>query len=116
MIFLYAFLVGGLICMIGQILMDLFKLTAGHITAIFVMLGTLLDFFNFYDKLIKIAGAGAFLPITSFGHSLVHAAFNGALEKGFLGLSSNMLDTTSSGIVWTIVLGLIIGIIFKPKS
>lgn len=116
MIFLYAFLVGGLICMIAQIIMDIFKLTPGHITGLFVMFGTLLDFFNFYDKLIKFAGAGAFLPITSFGHSLIHSAYQGALKDGFIGLSNNMFNSTSSGIVWTIVISVIIGIIFKPRS
>ncbi len=116
MIFLYAFLVGGIICLIGQLILDIFKLTPGHITVLFVILGTFLDFFSFYDKLINIAGAGAFLPITSFGHSLVHGAFNGALKEGFLGLSNNIFNLTSSGIVWTLVLSIIIGIIFKPKS
>ena len=55
MIFIYAFLVGGIICAIGQIILDIFKLTPGHITALFVMLGVLLDFFNFYDKCLGTA-------------------------------------------------------------
>ncbi len=116
MVFIYAFLIGGLICAIGQLIQDLFKLTPGHITGIFVMLGTVLDFFNFYDKLIDFAEAGALLPITSFGHSLIHSSMEKAHEIGFLGLSKGMFFTTSDGIVWAIILSVIIGLLFKPKG
>ena len=116
MIFIYAFLVGGIICAIGQMILDIFKLTPGHITALFVMLGVLLDFFNFYDRLIEFAGAGALLPITSFGHSLVHAALEASKESGILGIFSGMFDKTAAGITLAIVLSVIIGIVFKPKD
>ena len=82
MIYLYAFLFGGLICGIAQIIMNTFKLTVGHMTTLFVCIGAVLDFGNFYDKLIEVAGAGALLPITSFGHSLVHASLDAARESG----------------------------------
>ena len=116
MIYLYAFLIGGLICAIAEIVQTIFKLTPGHVTGIFVMLGALLDIGGFYDKLIKLAGAGALLPITSFGHSLSHASFEAAKTEGFLGLSGSMFNMTSSGITWAIVLSILISLIFKPKS
>lgn len=116
MIFLYAFLVGGLICAIGQLILDLFKLTPGHITGLFVVIGVFLDFFNFYDKLIKVAGAGALLPITSFGHSLVHAAYSGAKNKGIIGVFTSIFDKTAFGISLTIFLSVLIGILCKPKN
>lgn len=84
MIFLNAFLVGGFICSIGQILIDRFKLTPAHITSSFVVAGAVLDSFGIYDKLIEFAGAGAQVPITSFGHSLLHGAMEKANEVGSL--------------------------------
>lgn len=116
MIFLYAFLLGGFICAMGELIMQIFKLTPGHITGIFVVIGTFLDFSNFYDFLIKHCGAGALLPITSFGHSLSHASFQGGLKEGFLGFSRYMFDTTANGIVWTLIAGVLIGLFFRPKS
>ena len=74
--FIYAFLVGGVICLIGQLLLDFVKLTPAHLMATFVVIGAILDGFGLYDKLIKFAGAGATVPITSFGHSLLHGAMH----------------------------------------
>ena len=71
MTYLYSFLFVGFICLIGQIILDNTKLTAGHITSIFVVFGALLDTFNIYDEIIKYVGGGALVPITSFGHSLM---------------------------------------------
>lgn len=116
MIFLYAFFVGGLICAIGQLIMDKFKLTPGHITVLFVVIGAVLDGFNIYDKLIEFAGAGALLPITSFGHSLLHGALEKTKEVGFLGIGMGMFDLTASGITAAILFSFLAGIIFKPKG
>ena len=116
MIFLYAFLVGGLICAIGQLIMDKFRLTPGHITVLFVVIGAVLDGFNIYDKLIELAGAGALLPITSFGHSLLHGALEKTKEAGFLGIGMGMFDLTASGITAAILFSFLAGIIFKPKG
>lgn len=77
MIYVYSFIFCGLICLIGQIILDNTKLSAGHITSIFVVVGAFLDSFSLYDKIISVVGGGALVPITSFGHSLIH----GALEK-----------------------------------
>ena len=69
-----AFLFCGLVCVIAQIILDNTKLTPGHVTTIFVVVGTLLDVFNFYDKFVLWAGGGALVPITSVGHLLIHGA------------------------------------------
>lgn len=116
MIYIYAFLIGGFICSLAQIIKDIFKLTVGHMTVLFVCLGTLLEFGNFYDRLIKLAGAGALLPITSFGHSLVHAAISKTESEGIIGILTGIYDKTSSGIAFTILISVVFGLIFRPKK
>lgn len=113
---LFSFLICGLICGIGQLLADIFKFTPGVITSIFVIIGAFLDLFGIYDYLIKIGHAGAMLPITSFGHSLSHASYNGALTDGALGILTHMFDTTSAGITLVIILGVTASLFFRPKS
>lgn len=116
MIFLYAFLVGGAICMIGQLIMDKFKLVPIYITSLFVFLGAALDFFNIYDKLIEFSGAGASLPISSFGHSILHAALAKAEEVGFIGLITGVFNLTAAGIASAIIFAFFMALIFKPKG
>ncbi len=116
MILFYSFVICGLICVIGQIIYDSTKLTAGHITSLFVVIGGALEVFGIYDKLIEIAGAGALLPITSFGHSLTHAAIEGVKQDGLLGAFAHTFDLTSSGVAFAIFLALISGLIFKPRT
>lgn len=116
MIFLYSFLFCGLVCLIGQLILDNTKLTPGHVTSLFVVIGAFLDSFGLYDKFIKWFGAGTLVPITSFGHSLIHGALKAAEDKGILGLLAGMFDLTSSGIVAAIVFGFIFTLIFKAKD
>ncbi len=116
MIYLLAFLIGGAICGLGQLIKDLCKLTTGHITTLFVALGVLLDTNDFYDNLIDISGAGAILPITSFGHSLAHASYERALKDGFIGIFTGIYDKTAGGIALVLILSLLVGLIFKPKK
>ena len=116
MIFLYSFLFCGIVCLIGQIILDNTSFTPGHVTSLFVVLGTFLDFFGLYDKFIKLFGSGTLVPITSFGHSLIHGALDAANEKGILGLLGGMFSLTSAGIVAAIVFGFILTIIFKAKN
>lgn len=116
MLYLYSFLFAGTICLIGQILLDNTKLTAGHITTLFVVIGTLLDVCNIYDKFIVMFGGGAIVPITSFGHLLIHGALDKASEVGHLGLTLGMFDLTASGITVAIVSAFFTALIFKPKS
>jgi stage V sporulation protein AE len=116
MIFIYAFLIGGIICALAQLVLDIFELTPGVITAIFVMLGALLEFFDIYDYLIKFSEAGALLPITSFGHSLTHSALSKIDSHGLLGVCMGMFDMTAAGITSAIFFAFIFAIICKPKS
>lgn len=115
MIFLYAFLFCGIVCMISQIILDNTKLTPGHVTSLFVIIGAFLDIFGIYDKFVLYCGAGALLPITSFGHLLVHGAMDIAGEMGPLGLAFGIFDLTSAGISIAIVAAFILALIFKPK-
>ena len=102
--------------MLAQFILDLFELTPGVIAAIFVMLGAVLEFFDIYDKLIKFSGAGALLPITSFGHSLADGAYNKAVETNFLGIFTGMFNNVSAGITFAIVLSVLTAVFFKPKD
>lgn len=113
---LLAFLMGGFICFIAQIIMDKFKLMPIHITVMFVCLGACLEIFGIYDKLIEIGGAGALLPISSFGHSLCDSALTKAREIGYLGIFVGMFSTTSAGIVVAIISAFILSLVFKPKG
>ncbi|MFC3882786.1 stage V sporulation protein AE [Bacillus songklensis] len=114
--YLYAFLVGGAICVAGQLLLDAAKLTPAHVTSLFVVAGAVLDGFGLYDKLIEFAGAGATVPITSFGHSLLHGAMEQADEHGFIGIAMGIFELTSAGISSAILFAFIIAVIFKPKG
>lgn len=116
MIYLYSFLFAGFVCMIGQLIFDNTKLTPGHITTIFVVVGSFLDVFNIYDKIILWAGGGALVPITSFGHLLSHGAMIGAQEVGTAGLFTGMFNLTAAGISAAIVFSFIFALIFKPKD
>ncbi|MGV3487445.1 MAG: stage V sporulation protein AE [Tuberibacillus sp.] len=114
--FLWAFIIGGLICVVGQLLLDVFKLTPAHVVCSFVVIGALLDAFGLYDNLIEFAGAGATVPITSFGHSLLHGAMEEAKQHGYIGLAMGIFKLTSSGITSAILFGFIVALIFKPKG
>ena len=116
MIFIKAFIVGGIICAIGQLILDYFKLTPAHITCGFVVVGAALDVFGLYDKLIKFAGAGAQLPIMSFGHSVIHGAMEKSEQLGFIGIGMGMFDLTAAGITAAILFAFIVALIFKPKG
>ena len=116
MIYVNAFLFTGIVCLIGQLILDNTKLTPGHITTIFVIVGSFLDIFNIYDKFILWAGGGALVPITSFGHLLIHGAMDTANDLGIMGLMTGMFDLTASGITSAIVFAFILSLIFKPKD
>lgn len=117
MSYLLSFLVCGFICMIGQIIYDNSKLTPGHITSLFVVVGSLLDVFGVYDQILKVSKVGASLPITSFGHSLMHAANENMMNgKGILGVASGLFDMTATGITSAILFAFLVAVIFKPKS
>lgn len=114
--FFWAFVVGGLICVFGQLLLDIGKLTPGHTMSLLVVIGAVLDGFGFYEPLIDFAGAGATIPITSFGNSLVHGALQEADQHGLVGVLTGMFEITSSGISAAVIFGFIGALIFKPKG
>ena len=116
MIFFWAFLVGGLICVIGQLLFDVFKLNPGQTLTILVVSCAILSGFGLYEPLIDFAGAGATVPITSFGNSLVHGAMQEAEIHGLVGVVTGMFEVTSAGISSAIIFGVIGALIFKSKG
>ena len=116
MLLLNSFLFCGTICMISQIILDNTKLTPGHITSILVVVGAALDSFSIYDLIIKYVGGGAMLPITSFGHSLIHGALAATNSNGFIGLLMGMFDLTATGITAAIIFSFIFSLVFKPKN
>lgn len=116
MIFLKAFLIGGVICVVAQLLMDLCKLLPVHLVVLYVVLGAVLEMFGLYDGLVEFAEAGALLPISSFGHSLTHAAVESAIETNYLGIFSGIFDLTSSGISAAILFAFFVAITFRPRG
>ena len=116
MMYLNSFLFCGFVCLIGQIILDNTKLTAGHITSLFVIVGSFLDIFNIYDKIVQIVGGGALVPITSFGHLLIHGAMMKANSVGFIGIAMGMFDFTASGITSAIFIAFMLSLFFKPKD
>ena len=116
MIYFNAFLFCGLVCLIGQIILDNTKLTPGHITSLFVVIGAFLGMIGVYDKLTKCIGAGANILITSFGNTLFNSAYIGFKSGGFLGLLDNMLGNVSLGITTAIVFSFLFTLITKAKD
>ncbi|WP_433749007.1 stage V sporulation protein AE [Falsibacillus pallidus] len=114
--FLWSFIIGGAICVIGQLLFDVAKLTPAHTLSLLVVIGSILSVFGLYDPLVDFAGAGATIPITSFGNSLVHGAMQEADKHGIVGVLTGMFEVTSSGISAAIIFGFIGALIFKPKG
>jgi stage V sporulation protein AE len=113
--FFWAFVVGGLFCVIGQLLFDVAKLTPGHTLSLFVVLGAILDGLGLYEPLIDFAGAGATVPILNFGNTLVHGALQEAELHGLVGVLTGMFEVTSAGNSAAIVFGFLGALIFKPK-
>ncbi|MCR6096572.1 stage V sporulation protein AE [Salipaludibacillus agaradhaerens] len=116
MIFVNAFIVGGLICVIGQLMLDVGKLTPAHTLSTLVVSGAILDGIGLYEPLIDFAGAGATVPITSFGNSLVHGAITEAKSTGLIGILTGIFEVTSAGISSAIIFSFIAALLFKPKG
>lgn len=114
--YLKAFVVGGLICVIGQILMDKTKLTPARILVLFVTLGVILQGMGIYQKLVDIGGAGATVPLTGFGYSLAKGAIKGVKDSGIIGAFTGGITATAGGISGAIVFGYLMAILFSPKS
>ncbi|QOR35821.1 stage V sporulation protein AE [Clostridium sp. 'deep sea'] len=115
-IFLAAFLVGGAICLFGQLLIDLTPLTPAHVLTVLVVLGGIFGAIGLYEPLVKFAGAGATVPITSFGYSLVKGAIAEAEANGLIGALTGVFKLTSAGITAAIIFAFLVALIFKPKG
>ena len=113
--FIKAFIVGGLICSIAQILINYTKITAGKILVYFMLAGVFLQAIGLYGYLVDFAGAGATVPISGFGYLLAKGAMDGAKE-GLFGALTGGLKAASAGITAAILFGYIFALIFKPKS
>lgn len=114
--YLKAFVVGGLLCVIGQLLIDKTKLTPARILVTYVVAGVALTALGLYPYLVDFAGAGAMVPLTGFGYCLAKGVAAAVAEKGWLGLLSGGLSGTAAGIAAAIFFGLLVALIFKPKS
>ncbi len=111
-----AFWVGGLICVVAQILIDKTKMTPARILTSFVVLGVILGSFGVYDKLIDFAGAGASVPIVGFGNTLAKGVLKGISEKGFLGIFTGGIGAAAGGIAASIFFGFLASVIFNAKQ
>lgn len=111
-----AFLVGGLLCLIGQILVDKTKLTPARILVGYVVAGVILGALELYQPIIDFAGAGASVPLTGFGATLAKGVKEAIDESGALGILTGGLKATAAGITAAIIFGLLAGILFKPKD
>jgi len=114
--FMWAFVIGGAICVVGQIMFDILKLSPAHTMTSLVVIGAIVDGLGWYDPFIEFAGAGASVPITSFGNALVHGALAELKTQGWIGLITGIFEVTSAGISAAIVFSFIAALLFKPKG
>jgi len=114
--FIKAFIVGGLFCVIGQILIDRTKLTPARILVSYVVAGVILQMFGWYEKLIKFAGAGATIPLTGFGCTLAKGVKKAVDENGFIGIFTGGVTAGAAGIAAAVLFGFLAALIFKSKS
>ena len=114
--YLKAFTIGGLICVIGQLLIDKTKLTPARILVSFVVIGVILGGLELYEPLVEFAGAGATVPLTGFGNTLARGVREAINEQGFLGIFTGGLKTTAGGIAAAIICGLLVSLIFKARD
>ncbi|BBB92948.1 MAG TPA: stage V sporulation protein AE [Methylomusa anaerophila] len=114
--YLMAFIIGGIICVIGQLLMDLTPLTPAHVLVLFVVLGGVLSGLGLYQPIVDIGGAGATVPLSGFGHALVSGTIEEINKTGFWGIFSGAVKATATGITAAVVFGVIMAVIFNPKG
>ena len=115
LLFIKAFVVGGLICTVGQLLMQLTKLTSARILVLFVVSGVVLTGLGVYKPLVDFAGAGATVPLTGFGYSLARGSLEAVKEIGILGAFTGGITATAGGISAAIFFGYLAAVLFKPK-
>ena len=114
--YLMAFIIGGLICIAGQLLMDLTPLTPAHVLVLFVVLGGVLSGLGIYQPLVDLGGAGATVPLPGFGHALVSGTIDEVNKLGFMGIFSGALRAAAGGLTAAIVFGFATAVLFNPKG
>ena len=114
--YFWAFVIGGAICLIGQIILSKTNMTPARILVLFVTAGVILTALGLYEPLVKLGGAGAQVPLTGFGYSLAKGAFKGVDESGLLGALSGGVEGTAAGIAAAVLFGYLIALIFTPKT
>lgn len=116
MVYLWAFLIGGILCVIGQLLIDYTKLTPARILVSYVVAGVILTALGLYDYIIDFAGAGASVPLTGFGYSIAKGVEKAIYQDGFLGVFTGGLTATAGGITAAVVISYIISLFCKSKA
>ena len=114
--YFWAFVIGGVICVIGQILLSKTNMTPARILVLFVTAGGVLTLVGVYEPIIELGGAGAEVPLTGFGYALAKGAFKGVDEAGLLGALSGGVKATAAGIAAAVLFGYLIALIFSPKT
>lgn len=114
--YIYAFIIGGLFCIVGQILIDKTKLTPARILVSYVVIGVILGGCGLYEPLIDFAGAGATVPLTGFGYTLSKGVREAIAESGFIGVLTGGLKATAGGITAAITVGLLVSLLFRAKD
>ncbi len=114
--YIKAFIIGGLLCVIGQILIDKTKLTPARILVSYVVIGVFLGAVGLYEPLAEFAGAGATVPLTGFGYNLAKGVKEAVDSDGFLGIFTGGLKSSAGGITAAITAGLLVSFIFRPKD
>lgn len=114
--YLWAFIIGGAICVVGQLLISFTRLTPARVLVLFVTAGVVLTALGLYEPIVDLAGAGATVPLTGFGYSLGKGAIEGALNDGLLGAITGGVIKTAAGIAAAVFFGYIFALIFKPRT
>lgn len=114
--YLRAFLVGGIICVIGQIIMDGTKLTPAHVLVLFVTSGAILTAIGIYEPIVQFGGSGATVPLPGFGYTLAKGAIKAVNKDGLLGAFTGGIQATSGGVAAATVFGYFIAVVFDPKA
>ncbi len=116
MSYISAFLVGGVICAIGQLLIDKTKLTPARILVLFVVVGVVLTALGIYQKIVDIGGAGATIPLTGFGYSLAKGVFKEVDQTGLMGALTGGFKAAAAGLGAAVFFGYIMAVVAKPKA
>lgn len=114
--YLKAFVIGGAICMLGQVLIDLTRLTPARILVCYVVLGVILGGAGVYEKLVEFAGAGATVPLTGFGNTLAKGVREAVQEQGILGVLTGGLRASAAGIAAAVFFGFLAALVCSPKD